>query len=132
MIAESVIALIWAAAGVAFYGTTQLLGNAIAGLGQSGTVYEISKTMLGTVGGVLAVIGVVVCPITSGDTAFPAVFMSAVSLTYILMAGEGFDLSSGIAYPIGLGFAVALFVVYLVLLKRTKPQSDEAGQSITA
>ena len=70
MIAESVIALIWAAAGVAFYGTTQVLNDAISTLGQSGTVYEISKTMLGTVGGILAVVGVVVCPITSGDTAF--------------------------------------------------------------
>ena len=213
MIAESVIALIWAAAGVAFYGTTQLLGNAISGLGQSGTVYEISKTMLGTVGGVLAVIGVVVCPITSGDTAFrsarliltevtglnqqkirnrllitvpllgvgavltqldfnvlwryfswsnqtlamislwvatayllkhgrthlsslltalPAAFMSAVSLTYILMAEEGFGLSAGIAYPIGLGFAAALFVIYVVILKRTKPLSEGAGQNISA
>ena len=70
MIAESVIALIWAAAGVAFYGTTQLLNSAISSLGQSGTVYEISRGILGGAGGVLAVIGVVVCPVTSGDTAF--------------------------------------------------------------
>ena len=70
MIAESVIALIWAAAGVAFYGTTEILNNAISTLGQSGTVYDISKTMLGAAGGILAVAGVVVCPITSGDTAF--------------------------------------------------------------
>ena len=66
MIAESVIALIWAAAGVAFYGATDILNNAISTLGQSGTVYEISNTMLGVAGGALAVIGVVVCPITSG------------------------------------------------------------------
>ena len=70
MIAESVIALIWAAAGVAFYGGTEMLNDAISRLGQSGTVYEISNSMLGTVGGLLAVVGVVVCPITSGDTAF--------------------------------------------------------------
>ena len=70
MIIESVIALIWAAAGVAFYGGTQMLQEAITELGQSGTVYQISKEMLGNVGGVLAIIGVVVCPITSGDTAF--------------------------------------------------------------
>jgi len=70
MIIESVIALIWAAAGVAFYGGTQMLQSAISELGQSGTVYQISKEMLGNVGGVLAIIGVVVCPITSGDTAF--------------------------------------------------------------
>ena len=70
MIAESVIALVWAAGGVAFYGTTQLLGSALSDMGQSGVVYDISTGMLGTVGGILAVVGVVVCPITSGDTAF--------------------------------------------------------------
>ena len=72
MIAESVIALIWAAAGVAFYGATDILNEAISTLGQSGAVYEISNTMLGVVGGALAVVGVVLCPITSGDTAFAA------------------------------------------------------------
>ena len=70
MLSESVIALVWAAGGVAFYGTTGGLQNALTELGQSGTVYNISTGMLGTVGGILAVIGVVVCPITSGDTAF--------------------------------------------------------------
>ena len=70
MILESVIALIWAAAGVAFYGGTQILQEALTGSGQSGVVYEISTGMLGNIGGILAIIGVVVCPITSGDTAF--------------------------------------------------------------
>ena len=199
MIAESVIALIWAAAGVAFYGATDVLNNAISTLGQSGTGYEIATTMLGVVGGALAVIGVVVCPITSGDTAFrsarlilaeithldqqkirnrliitlpllavgavltqldfnvlwryfswsnqtlamislwvataylikegkyrygslitalPGAFMSAVSLTYILMASEGFGLSAGVAYPAGIVFAAALFGVYVVMLRK--------------
>ena len=69
MISESVIALVWAAAGVAFYGTTELLNNALAN-GASNVVYEISTGVLGTFGGILAVVGVIVCPITSGDTAF--------------------------------------------------------------
>ncbi len=201
MISESVIALIWAAAGVAFYGATDILNNAISTLGQSGTVYEISNTMLGFTGGALAVIGVVVCPITSGDTAFrsarlilaeithldqkkirnrliitlpllavgavltqldfnvlwryfswsnqtlamislwvatayllkegksrfvslltalPAAFMSAVSMTYILMADEGLGLSSAVAYPVGAGFAVILTVLYALTAKRQK------------
>ena len=200
MIAESVIALIWAAAGVAFYGTTRMLNDALSGLGQSDTVYEISQTMLGPVGGILAVVGVVVCPITSGDTAFrsarlilseithldqtkirnrliitlpllgvgavltqldfnvlwryfswsnqtlamislwvatayllkngkkqsmslltalPATFMSAVSMTYIL-AGEGFGLSSAIAYPAGAAFAAILFAVYIVAVAKKR------------
>ena len=83
MIAESVIALIWAAAGVAFYGATDMLNNAISSLGQSGTVYEISHTMLGTFGGALAVIGVVVCPITSGDTAFRSARLILAEITHL-------------------------------------------------
>lgn len=70
MIAESVIALVWAAAGVAFYGTTGGLQQALADLGQSGVVYDISVKLLGAFGGALAIIGVVVCPVSSGDTAF--------------------------------------------------------------
>lgn len=70
MIAESVIALVWAVAGVAFYGTTGGLQQALNELGQSGTVYDISVSLLGAAGGALAIIGVVVCPISSGDTAF--------------------------------------------------------------
>lgn len=70
MICEAVIALVWAAAGVCFYSSTGELGKALGSLGQSGVVYEISFGMLKTVGGILAVIGVIACPITSGDTAF--------------------------------------------------------------
>ena len=65
MRSESVIALIWAAAGVAFYGATDVLNNALSTMGQAGAVYDISIGMLGGIGGVLAVIGVVACPITS-------------------------------------------------------------------
>lgn len=68
MVAEGIIALIWASAGVAFYkGTGGLLA---AGGGNSSTVYEMSIGLLGKFGGILAMIGVIVCPITSGDTAF--------------------------------------------------------------
>ena len=70
MLSESVIALVWAAGGVAFYGATGGLHNALSELGQSGVVYDISTGLLGIFGGVLAVVGVVACPITSGDTAF--------------------------------------------------------------
>ncbi len=206
MISESVIALIWAAAGVAFYGSTELLSGAISSLGQSGTVYDISKTMLGSVGGLLAVIGVVVCPITSGDTAFrsarlilaevtgldqkkiknrliitlpllgagmiltqldfnvlwryfswsnqtlamvslwvatayllrngkkrfgslltalPADFMTAVSQTYILMANEGFGLSSTVAYPCGIAFSLILFCLYVFLSRKVVSRTDK-------
>ena len=38
--------------------------------GNSGTVYEMSTSLLGIAGGALAMVGVIACPITSGDTAF--------------------------------------------------------------
>ena len=195
MLSESVIALVWAAGGVAFYGTTGGLYNAISDMGQSGAVYDISTGMLGPVGGILAIVGVIACPITSGDTAFrsarlilaeitkleqkkirnrliitlpllglgalltqldfnvlwryfswsnqtlamislwvatayllkagkrkiyslltalPATFMTAVSVTYILMADEGFGLNSVVSYPIGIAAAILLFVLWLI------------------
>ena len=70
MVAEGVIALVWASAGVAFYESTGGLQEAMAAAGQGGVVYEICQTLLGPVGAVLAMIGVIACPISSGDTAF--------------------------------------------------------------
>lgn len=190
MIAEGLIALIWAAAGMAFYNGTPGLGAALKAGGPGGVIHEISTTLLGSIGGVLAVLGVVVCPITSGDTAFraarltiadtfnykqkpipnrlyiavpifiigailsqidfnivwryfawtnqtlamivlwaaavylvkqrlphwiatvPATFMSAVSVTYILQAPEGFKLPVTISYPVGIISALILFGIF--------------------
>lgn len=190
MVAEGVIALIWAAAGVAFYNGTGGLAEALTG-GQSAVVYDICFSLLGPVGAVIAMIGVIACPISSADTAYrsarltladwfkidqkpvknrlmltipllgvgavltqidvqiiwryfswsnqtlamialwsasvylfrkkrfywltalPATFMSAVSCTYILMAKEGFQLSTSIAYPVGLLFAASCMGIFL-------------------
>lgn len=65
MITEGIVALIWAAAATWFFGEN--------GMGESNAaviVDAITKDWLGTVGGVLAVLGVIAAPITSGDTAF--------------------------------------------------------------
>ena len=72
MVVESVIALIWATAGLSFYGDTTALSDALATGGASGVVHEIASTLAGPVGGAMAVIGVIICPITSGDTALRA------------------------------------------------------------
>lgn len=68
MIAEGIIALIWAAAGVTCYESSQALLD--AGAGCSAVVYAICQTTMGKIGGILALVGVVVCPISSGDTAY--------------------------------------------------------------
>ena len=69
MIVEAFIAFIWLTAGLTFYPDTLSLSDALDGSGASGVVYDISTTLAGPVGGVLAVVGVIICPITSGDTA---------------------------------------------------------------
>ncbi|QEN08708.1 carbon starvation protein A [Oceanispirochaeta crateris] len=70
MIAEGVIALVWAAASVTFFGGIDGLAGVIGQGGAGLVVKEISVGLLGTVGGMLAMLGVVACPISSGDTAF--------------------------------------------------------------
>ncbi len=72
MIAESIIALVWAAIAMAFFGGADGLSQAMVEHGNDAAwaVNTISRTTLGLVGGILAVLGVVAAPITSGDTAF--------------------------------------------------------------
>lgn len=70
MIAEGVIAMIWAAAAMSLFQGEQSLSTVLAAGGPAAVVSEVSISMLGAVGGTLAVLGVIVLPITSGDTAF--------------------------------------------------------------
>ena len=65
MIVEGIVALIWAAAATYFFRENGMEEN-----NASVIVDEITKSWLGTVGAVLAVLGVIAAPITSGDTAF--------------------------------------------------------------
>lgn len=71
MVAEGIVALIWAAAAIAFTGSYGGLDGYMAEKGHSAAtlVNDISVGWLGTVGGVLALLGVVAAPITTGDTA---------------------------------------------------------------
>ena len=73
MVCEGVIALIWAAAGCSLYEVTGGLNTGLAqalAMGQSKAIYDVCSKTMGGVGIALAMVGVVVCPITSGDTAF--------------------------------------------------------------
>ena len=71
MISEGIVTMIWATAAMAYFGGPEGL-NSAAGLGKTPAIIvnEICNTWLGKVGAVIAIIGVVVCPITTGDTAF--------------------------------------------------------------
>ena len=72
MVAEGIVALIWAAAGMAFFGGVGQLNEIMAEHkgNAAWVVNEISNSLLGKIGGLLALLGVVAAPITSGDTAF--------------------------------------------------------------
>jgi carbon starvation protein CstA len=70
MVAEGFIALVWASAAQGFYGSTANLQAVLANGGPGRVVHEICTSILGPAGGALAVLGVIVLPITSGDTAF--------------------------------------------------------------
>jgi len=203
MISEGIIALIWATAGITFYDSTGGLAAAMKAGGAGTVVYDICVGFMPGIGAVLAMLGVIACPITSGDTAFrsarltladwfgvdqthakkrllfavpllavggilsqmdfnivwryfswtnqtlamivlwtgavylyrtkpgskayiipmvPAIFMSAVTCTYILQAPEGLKLSTDISYPVGIIFAVVCFCLFLktTILRKTR------------
>lgn len=204
MVVEGIVALIWAAAAIAFTGSFEGLADYMAVNGSKPVVLvnEISVEWLGAAGGFLALLGVIFAPITSGDTAlrsarliaadflkldqasmrnrliitipifalsfaimmvdfnilwryfawsnqtlsvftlwaltvwlarekkcywitlFPAIFMTVVSISYIMYAPEGLSLNYHLSVGIGLGvatFFTALFVRYKQRLKTTQP-----------
>ncbi len=105
MIAEGIIALIWATAGMTFYESPEAL-MAAGNPGQ--VVNQVCTTLLGPVGGVLAILGVVVLPVTSGDTAF-----RAARLTISDMFGYGQKATANrlfIAIPI---FAIGIALTFV-------------------
>lgn len=68
MISEGIIALIWAAAAMCFYGGVQQLAEHVGA--PALVVNDVSLKLMGSVGGILAILGVVAAPISTGDTAF--------------------------------------------------------------
>lgn len=204
MTAEGIIALIWAAAGCSIYEVTGGLSTGLSAAlatGQSAAIYDVCAKTMGGIGIALAMVGVIVCPITSGDTAFrsarltiadwfgidqdgwknrlllcvpllgigavvsqldyaivwryfswtnqtlamivlwaasmylfkekknywitvvPATFMSAVSMTYFVAAGECLNLGTAVAYPVGIVLAIVFLGIFLFV---TNKKSKEA------
>ncbi|MCF7567046.1 carbon starvation protein A [Sabulilitoribacter arenilitoris] len=200
MITEGIVALIWAAAAMSFFDSVNGLNLAMVANNNNAAwvANEISLNMLGRLGGVLALLGIVAAPITSGDTAFrsarlilgdisklsqlkiinrlylsipifvvafvltqidfsiiwryfawsnqtlatvvlwtctaflihkdkpylvsgiPAIFMTMVCSTYILIAPEGFNLDNHIAYTGG--FIITIIITYLFKIYMKKKQ----------
>ena len=113
MIAEGVVALVWAAAASSFFGSVGGLQNFVASLPPTANaaaevVDLISRTWLGKVGGLLAVLGVVAAPITSGDTAFRSARLIAADFLKIDQTSVVKRLL--VSIPI---FAVAFFILQI-------------------
>lgn len=64
-------------------------------------------------------------------TAFPATFMTAVCITYLLISKEGFQLSQTISYISGIAVASVLFIIYLIFLviRTKKHNKNKCGGS---
>lgn len=109
MISESIVALIWAAIGMAFWGGVEGLNAAIAQYnGQAAILIDIiARETLGPVLAGFVIFGVVACAITSGDTAF----RSARLIVADFLGLEQRSLSKRIYICIPL-FAVGLLIIF--------------------
>jgi carbon starvation protein CstA len=105
MIAEGIIALIWATLAISFFHTPETLNEVLAEGGPGLVVNKVSIALLGPFGGVLAIIGVVVLPITSGDTAFRSARLIIADIFKISQKEQGKRLM----------IAVPLFVVGFII-----------------
>jgi carbon starvation protein CstA len=83
MIAEGAIALVWATAGMTLYDSAPALMKAG---GPAVVVSYVCKHLMGPIGGILAILGVVALPVTSGDTAFRAARLVIADFTGISQA----------------------------------------------
>lgn len=88
MVAEGIVALIWAAAASSFWGSIDGLQGFVATLPPTANkaaevVDKISRTWLGSFGGLLAMLGVIAAPITSGDTALRSARLIAADFLHI-------------------------------------------------
>lgn len=111
MISESVIALIWAAIGMAFWGGVEGLNGAIAEYGGKAAVL-VDKIATSTLGQTLAyfvVFGVVACAITSGDTAFRSARLIAADMFGIEQ--KSISKRLWICFPV---FALGLGIILLL------------------
>ena len=84
MVAEGMVALVWAAAATYFFQENgivdQITGKAFSG---AAVATRISNEWLGTFGGILAILGIVAAPITSGDTALRSARLIAADFLHI-------------------------------------------------
>lgn len=115
MVAEGVVALVWAAAAIAFTGSYEHLGDFLASHnGDAGALVKaVCENWLGPAGGILAILGVIAAPITTGDTAMRSARLIIADMFSIDQAPIWKRL--GVALPIILGSYFLLQIDFSVL-----------------
>lgn len=101
MLVEGAIAMVWAAGAMVLFGRGT---DTVTGATQM--VGIISREFMGKIGGLIAIAGVIVLPITSGDTAFRALR---------LMIAEQFDIDQKDAKK-RVGLSLIIFIPALLIL----------------
>ena len=86
MILEGFIAMVWAAGAMGVYNLALQEPNASLA---TGTIGVVCKDILGPVGGIIALVGVIVLPITSGDTALRALRLSLAETFHLDQSTNG-------------------------------------------
>ena len=110
MVLEGFIAMIWAAAAMGVYNLGLQEVNASLA---TGTIGVICKNILGSVGGVIALVGVIVLPITSGDTALRSLRLSISESLHL-------DQSSK-AKRLGLSAIIFALVAVILVFAKSSP-----------
>ncbi len=111
MILEGFIAMVWAAGAMGVYNLA--LQNADASLATA-TIGVVCKDILGPVGGIIALLGVIVLPITSGDTALRSLRLAI---------SESFHLDQT-SKAKRLGLAAVIFALVAVILVFAKSNAN--------
>ena len=108
MITEGLVALIWAAVASYFFfdGGAAEVGSDISAAAPT-VVTKVSQSWLGILGGVLALLGVVAAPITSGDTAFRSARL--IMADFINLDQKPIRKRLAIAIPLFVGAAALLW-----------------------
>ena len=110
MVLEGFIAMVWAAAAMGVYNLGLQEVNASLA---TGTIGVICKDILGPVGGIIALLGVIVLPITSGDTALRSLRLSVSESLHI-------DQSSK-AKRLGLSAIIFALVAVILVFAKSSP-----------
>lgn len=117
MILEGVVALVWAAAAIKFADSLPGEGTAYEKLMAMGNPSVVVKTIctswMGTVGAILAVLGVVAAPITSGDTAFRSARLIAAD--FLHLSQDTFWHRMSLSLPLFIAASLVMLLDFYVL-----------------